>query len=113
MESQLLGEHVMIKKSLIWIYEGLRDFWKEFTSKPEGYEYFIIFKNNTLDNLNKTEIKESIKKIGSFSTYGYSGYKGSSLLNEDDIKSQFITRFKLDVNDIVVTRAQNYLTFMR
>lgn len=103
----------MIKKIVIWIYEALRDFWKEFTSKPEGYEYFIIFKNNTLNNLDKTEIKESIREFGSFSTYGYSGYKGSSLLNEDDIKSKLIAKYNLDINDIDVTRAQNYLTFLR
>lgn len=103
----------MIKKSIIWIYEALRDFWKEFTSKPEGYEYFIIFKNNSLDNLDRTELKRSIREIGAFSTYGYSGFKGSSLLNEDDIKSKLITHFKLEINDIVVTRAQNYLTFIR
>jgi hypothetical protein len=103
----------MIKKVVIWIYEALRDFWKEFTSKPEGYEYYIIFKNNVLDNLDKAEIKESIKEFGSFSTYGNSGYKGTSLLEEDSIKSKLITRFNLKLNDIVVTRAQNYLTFIR
>lgn len=103
----------MIKKSVIWIYEALRDFWKEFTSKPEGYEYFIIFKNNSLDNIDKTDLKRSISEIGTFSTYGYSGFKGTSLLDEDSIKSNLITRFKLELNDIVVTRAQNYLTFIR
>jgi len=103
----------MIKKVVVWIYEALRDFWKEFTSKPEGYEYYIIFKNNALDNLDKTEIKESIKKMGSFSMYGYSSYKGTSLLDVDSIKSELITRFNLEFNDIVVTRAQNYLTFIR
>jgi len=103
----------MIKKIVIWIYEALRDFWKEFTSKPEGYEYFIIFKNNSLDSLDKSKIKESIKELGSFSTYGNSGYKGTSLLDEDSIKSELITHYNLKLNDIVVTRAQNYLTFIR
>ncbi len=103
----------MINKIVLWIYEALRDFWHEFTSKPEGYEYFIIFKNNTLDNLDKAEMKESIREFGSFSTYGYSGYKGSSLLNENDIKLKLIGKYNLDMNDIEVTRAQNYLTFIR
>lgn len=103
----------MIKKVIIWIYEALRDFWKEFTSKPEGYEYFIIFKNNTLDNLDKTKLDKLIREIGSFSTYGYSGYKGSSLLNEEDIKSKLIEINNVNINDIEVTRAQNYLTFIR
>jgi len=103
----------MIKKAIIWIFDGLRDFWHEFTSKEVSYGYYIVFKNNVLDRIDKNDLNNAIKEIGSFSTYGYSGYKGTSPYKESIVTTILSTKLNLNCEEFEVSRSDNYFIFIR
>lgn len=103
----------MIKRAIIWIIDGLRDFWSLFTSTEVSYGYYIAFKNNVLENLDKTSVNNTIREIGEFSTYGFSGYKGCSPFKEEVVKSMLTTKLSLAMEDFEVSRSDNYYIFIR
>lgn len=103
----------MIKKAILWILDGLSDFWHEFTSTEVSYGFYIVFKNNVLDNIDKNVLNNTIKEIGKFSKYGYTGFKGTSSYKESIVTSILSTKLNLSCEDFEVSRSDNYFIFIR
>lgn len=112
-EVNSIGGKGMIKKAIIWMFQGLSDFWHEFTSMEVSYGYYLVFKNNVLESHDTNRVKSIIKEIGTFSPYGMSGFKGCSPFKEEIVRSMIHSQLDIQQDELEITRSDNWLYFIR